>query len=123
MVTSRPKWLQPEFAGFFLTLNMNVRRLGAVEAREEESVRPRNAFNAWHSTSLQKISPKSGIMPSTLKRNIVGMQCFGLKIVPARSRGHYCRRPGPVNPNVCYCDIVESESRCVCVGSVIRLGI
>ena len=58
----KPKRLEPEFAGSVLTLRMNVRWLIAVEAREEEPIRPENTLDSWHSealpqAALQTISP------------------------------------------------------------------
>src|SRR5713226_9291645 len=52
MAASAPKRLQPELAGLVLPLHMNVRRLAAVEAGEEEAIRPRNASDSRHSKPL-----------------------------------------------------------------------
>jgi hypothetical protein len=40
---------EPELAGAAPSLDVHVRRFIAVEAREEESIRPRDAFDSWHS--------------------------------------------------------------------------
>src|SRR5947207_9323811 len=40
---------EPEFAGATPPLHMDVRRLIAVEAREEEPVRSRDVLDPWHS--------------------------------------------------------------------------
>jgi hypothetical protein len=44
----KTKRLQPELARTAVTLHVNVRRLTAVEAREEESVWPGNSSDPWH---------------------------------------------------------------------------
>jgi hypothetical protein len=44
----KAKRFQPELAGAAVTLHVNVRRLAAVEAREEEPVRPRNPSDSRH---------------------------------------------------------------------------
>ncbi len=44
----KAKRLQPELAGAAVTLHVNVRRLTAVEAREEESAWPGNPSDPWH---------------------------------------------------------------------------
>jgi len=40
---------EPELARAVLSLDVHVRRLIAVEAGEEDPVRPRNALDSWHS--------------------------------------------------------------------------
>src|SRR3990172_12159039 len=40
---------EPELARTVLSLDVHVRRLIAVEAGEEDPVRPRNALDPWHS--------------------------------------------------------------------------
>ena len=52
VITGKPKGLEPEFAGSVLALHMNVRRLIAVKAREEEPIRPGNPLDSWHSVEL-----------------------------------------------------------------------
>jgi len=49
MVAGKLKRLEPELAGLVLPFHMNVRRLVAVEAREEEPIRPRNTSDSRHS--------------------------------------------------------------------------
>jgi len=49
MAAGKLKWFEPELAGLVLPFHMNVRRLGAVEAREEEPIRPRNTSDSRHS--------------------------------------------------------------------------
>lgn len=49
MTASKAKRLEPEFTGLVLTLHMDVRWLIAVEAREEEPIRPGNTFDSRHS--------------------------------------------------------------------------
>jgi hypothetical protein len=43
---------EPELARAVLSLDVHVRRLIAVEAGEENPVRPRNALDSWHSDIL-----------------------------------------------------------------------
>ncbi len=49
MITGKPKWFKPEFAGPPFALHMHVRWLIAVEAREEEPIRSGDAADSWHS--------------------------------------------------------------------------
>jgi hypothetical protein len=49
VITGKPKWLEPEFAGPALALDMNMRWLITVEAREEEPIRPRKTMDSRHS--------------------------------------------------------------------------
>src|SRR5690348_15771125 len=44
--------LKPELASLVFLLDMDVRRLAAIETREEEPVRPGNTANARHSSVL-----------------------------------------------------------------------
>src|SRR2546426_12073733 len=50
---------EPELAGTALSLHVYVRRFIAVEAREEEPIRPRDALDSWHSET-------SPLVPSIL---------------------------------------------------------
>jgi hypothetical protein len=43
------KRFEPKLAGLVLPFHMNVRRLAAVEAREEEPIRPGNTSDSRHS--------------------------------------------------------------------------
>ena len=52
VIPGQPKRIEPEFAGAILALHMNVRRLIAVEAREEEPIRPENTLDSWHLEAL-----------------------------------------------------------------------
>ncbi len=52
VTASKPQRLEPELAGPVFALHMNVRGLIAVETREEEPIRPGNAFDSWHSKGL-----------------------------------------------------------------------
>jgi hypothetical protein len=49
MAPGDPQRLEPEFAGFVLPLDVNMRRLATVEASEEEAVRPGYPSDSWHS--------------------------------------------------------------------------
>jgi hypothetical protein len=48
MAPGDPQRLEPEFAGFVLPLDVNMRRLATVEAGEEETVRPGYFFDSRH---------------------------------------------------------------------------
>jgi hypothetical protein len=48
MIPSQAKRLKPEFARVVLALNVNVRRLIAIETRKEESIRPWNSLDSGH---------------------------------------------------------------------------
>src|SRR6185436_20788718 len=49
VVARKTKRIEPELAGLVLALHVNVRRLIAIEAREEEPVRARDSLDSWHS--------------------------------------------------------------------------
>jgi hypothetical protein len=49
MAAGKFKRFEPELAGLVLPFHMNVRRLAAVEAREEEPIRSRNTSDSRHS--------------------------------------------------------------------------
>ena len=49
MAAGKLKRFEPELAGLVLPFHMNVRRLAAVEAREEEPIRSRNTSDSRHS--------------------------------------------------------------------------
>src|SRR3990172_2397340 len=49
VITGKPKRPQPKLTGLLFALHVNVRWLIAVEAREEEPMRPGNTFDPWHS--------------------------------------------------------------------------
>jgi hypothetical protein len=49
MAAAKLKWFEPKLAGLVLPFHMNVRRLAAVEAGEEEPIRPRNTSDSRHS--------------------------------------------------------------------------
>ncbi len=49
VVTAKAKGLKPKFACHGLPLYVNVRRLIAVEAREEETIRSGDISDFWHS--------------------------------------------------------------------------
>jgi hypothetical protein len=48
MIPSQTERFKPELAGIVLTLDMYVRRLIAIETREEESIEAGNPFDSWH---------------------------------------------------------------------------
>src|SRR5436309_12587171 len=48
MGTGQSDWLKPELARPILALDVHVRRLIAVEAREEEPIRPGNPLDSRH---------------------------------------------------------------------------
>jgi hypothetical protein len=48
MAAGKLKRLEPELAGLVLPFHMNVRRLAAVEAGEEEPIRPGNTSDSRH---------------------------------------------------------------------------
>ncbi len=52
MVSCETERLKPELAGHILALDMHMRRLVTVEAREEDPIRSRNPFDSWHSILL-----------------------------------------------------------------------
>ena len=52
VVMGKSKWLKPELAGLAFALHMNVRRLIAVEARKEKTVRPGNTLDPRYSEPL-----------------------------------------------------------------------
>src|SRR5260370_625238 len=52
MTAGKPKRFEPKLAGLVLPFHMNVRWLAAVEAREEDSIRPTNTADSRHSKSL-----------------------------------------------------------------------
>lgn len=49
VIPGEPQGFQPEFAGPLFPLHVYVRWLIAVEARKEESIRPRDTADSWHS--------------------------------------------------------------------------
>jgi hypothetical protein len=49
MGAGKLKRFEPELAGLVLAFHMNVWRLAAIEAREEEPIRPRNTSDSRHS--------------------------------------------------------------------------
>ncbi len=49
VVTGKVEGFKPEFAGHVLPLDVNVRRLIAVEACEEESIATADTADLWHS--------------------------------------------------------------------------
>jgi len=55
VIASEPERLQPKLAGSVLTLHMEVGWLVAIEAHEEEPIRPGNVLDSRHSSfgSLQ----------------------------------------------------------------------
>jgi hypothetical protein len=57
MAAGKLKWFEPELAGLVLPFHMNVWRLTAVEAREEEPIRSRNTSDSRH--------PKPALPPGT----------------------------------------------------------
>jgi hypothetical protein len=56
MIPSQAERLKAELAGLVLTVDVDVRRLIAVKAREEESIRAGNPFDSWHSKTPLSIS-------------------------------------------------------------------
>ena len=49
MTASQSERFKPEFARLVLALHMNVWRLVAIEAGEEEPIGTGDAFDSWHS--------------------------------------------------------------------------
>jgi hypothetical protein len=54
---------EPELAGAVLSLDVHVRRLIAVEAGEEDPVRPRDALDSWHSEMFAPLPFAQAIVP------------------------------------------------------------
>ena len=49
MTASQPERPKPEFARLVLALHVNMWRLAAIEAGEEEPIGTGDAFDSWHS--------------------------------------------------------------------------
>lgn len=49
MTVNQPERLKPEFARLVLALHMNMWRLAAIEAGEEEPIGTGDALDSWHS--------------------------------------------------------------------------
>src|SRR5437764_1206554 len=54
MIAGKRWRLDPELAGSVLPFDMNMGRLAAVEAREEQPIRPTNTSDSRHSTALHR---------------------------------------------------------------------
>jgi hypothetical protein len=54
---------EPKLAGAVLSLDVHVRRLVAVEAGEENPVRPRDALDSWHSEMFAPLPVRSAMVP------------------------------------------------------------
>ena len=71
MTTSQTERLKPEFAGLVLTLHMNMWRLAAIEAGEEEPIGAGDALDSWHSDAalrIDTIAQPESAAPADLSR-------------------------------------------------------
>src|SRR6266542_5420196 len=63
VATSQLDRLEPELAGAVLSLDVHVRRPIAVEAAEEDPIRPRDALDSWHCGLFAPLPIRSAIVP------------------------------------------------------------
>jgi hypothetical protein len=61
---------EPEFAGATPSLHMDVRRLIAVEAREEEPIRSRDVLDPWHSQTPPPATRHGSLGAGVLDRRV-----------------------------------------------------